>query len=76
MYGQKKVNLTEGKIYDAIEINIQAWDSDETTKNYIIINDLGRQGTYAKCRFDNVITLSKYRDSILNELGINVVDFK
>lgn len=72
-YGQKPVNLTIGKIYDAIEIVSSrglAPGFDTTSKTYLVKNDLGNDAIYAKDRFDNIVTISNYRNDKLKELGI------
>lgn len=55
-----KVNLTIGKVYQAIGTRVSDTDSV-----YVVINDLGKKGNYYCGRFESI---DKTRESKLNKI--------
>lgn len=55
-----KVNLTIGKVYQAIGTRVSDTDSV-----YVVINDLGKKGNYYYGRFESIY---KTRESKLNKI--------
>jgi hypothetical protein len=59
---ESSVNLTLGKVYEALGDNLSANDSV-----FNIINDIGNRGSYYFGRFE---TLEEYRQKKLEKLGV------
>jgi hypothetical protein len=59
---ESSVNLTLGKIYEALGDNLSPNDSV-----FNIINDIGNRGSYYFGRFE---TLEEYRQKKLEKLGV------